>query len=341
MVAPLFDVRDVLVGHAGERSAQDVLGALKAWVGDGTVVFTHLDRVAGVPLLRGAALLQLQGGEVRARRMLGRFAGLASTGLAFQALQHAPAEVANLPAVNGDSPWAVARAAPRLVAGIVWPALGADLPGLHRRFEEHAWSGILSVGSVAAELWRDGRVVAARAGDATGPDALRALRRAAAEDAAAVELAPLDGRSAAALHGLAEGQRGEGMPAAGLVCERERTLYVVRGEAELAVAGGAGIGGTFTSADRLTTAPLRLPDEPAGWESHRYTLTLRGRDALNPMTDRWSGFDRLYGEAGRTLLEAVGRGDALDVVARATATEFDVLRKSVERWEAEGVVRRA
>jgi hypothetical protein len=341
MAAPLFDVREALVGQSGERSAQDVLGALRGWVGDGTIVFAHLDRSAGVPMLRGAALLLLQGGEVRGRRMVGRFAGLASTGLAFQAVQHAPADVANLPAVNGGSTWAVPRAAPRLTSSIGWPALGADLPGLHRRLEEHGWSGILSVGTDAAELWRDGRVVAARAGAATGPDALRALRRAAAEDAAAVELAPLDGRSAAALHGLAEGQRGEGMPAAGLVCERDRTLYVVRGEVELAVAGGAGGGGTFTSADRLATAPLRLPDEPAGWESHRYALTLRGRDALNPMTDRWSGFDRLYGEPGRTLLEAVGRGEALDVVARATATDFDALRKSVERWEAEGVVRRA
>jgi hypothetical protein len=340
VAAPLFDVRDVLAGHAGERSAQDVLGALKAWIGDGTVVFAHLERAAGVPMLRGAALLLLQGGEVRGRRMLGRFAGLASTGLAFQAVQHAPAEMANLPPVNGDSAWAIPRAAPRLTASIAWPALGADLPGLHRRLEEHGWSGLLSVGAGAAELWREGRVVAARAGAATGPDALRALRRAAAEDAAAVELAPLDGRTASALHGLAEGQRGEGMPAAGIVCERERTLYVVRGETELAVSGGAGIGGTFTSADRLATAPLRLPDEPAGWESHRYVLTLRGRDALNPMTDRWSGFDRLYGESGRTLLEAVGRGEALDVVARATATDFDVLRKAVERWESDGVVRR-
>ena len=122
MAAPLFDVRDVLVGHAGERSAQDVLGALKGWVGDGTVVFAHLERAAGVPLLRGAALLRLEGGEVRGRRMLGRFAGLASTGLEFQAVQHAPAEVANLPAVNGDSAWSVARAAPRLTASIVWPA---------------------------------------------------------------------------------------------------------------------------------------------------------------------------------------------------------------------------
>ena len=125
------------------------------------------------------------------------------------------------------------------------------------------------------------------------------------------------------------------MPAAGLVCERERTLFIVRGEADL-----AGIGGTFTSADRLATTPLRLPDEPAGWESHRYVLTLRGRDALNPMTDRWSVFDGAYGEAGRRLLESVGGGEALDVVARANDTDFDALRQAVERWEADGVVRR-
>jgi len=341
VAAPLFDVRDALVGHAGERSAQDVLGALKGWVGDGTVVFGHVEHLGGVPLLRGAALLQLQGGEVRGRRMLGRFAGLASSGLAFQAVQHGPSDVATVPAAHAASAWSLARATPRLVAGVRWPARGADLPGLHQRLEAHAWSGLLSVGEGAAELWRDGRVVAARAGTASGAEAMRALRRASAEEGASVALAPLDGRTAAALHGLAEGQRHEGPPALGLVCERERTLFVVRGEADLAVAGGAGLGGAFASADRLATTPLRLPDEPAGWESHRYTLTLRGRDALNPMTDRWSAFDRAYGEAGRRLLEAVGGGDALDVVARASDTDFDALRQAVERWESDGVVRRA
>lgn len=344
MAAPLFDVRDALAGHIGERSAQDVLAALKGWLRDGTVVFAHLDRVGGIPLLRGAALLLLTDGEVKGRRMLGRFAGLASTHLTFHAVQHPPAEVPTLPAVVAAgataSGWPIAHAAPRLVPAATWPAPAVDLAGLHRRLEAVTWSGLVRVGDAAAELWREGRVVAARADKATGPDALRGLRRAAAEEDAALELAPLDARSAAALHGLAELQRAEGMPTAGLQCEAGRTLFVGRGEPELVVAGGCGLAGTFTSPDRLATPPLRLPDEPAGWESHRYTLTLRGRDALNPMTDRWSSFHARYGERGRQLLEAVAGGEPLDKVARMTDTDFSDVRKAVEVWEADGVVRR-
>jgi len=348
MAAPLFDVREALAGQTGERSAQDVLSALKGWLHDGTVVFAHLERPGGVPVLRGAALLLLRDGEVTTRRMLGRFAGLAGTHLAFQAVQHAPAEAPTLPPVaaagggtsgGAAAGWAVARAAPRLVAGAGWPAPGVELGGLHRRLEAVAWSGIVRVGD-ATELWREGRVVAAHAGKAEGPEALRALRRAAAEEDAALELAPLDARTAGALQGLAELQRGEGMPTAGLVCEAERTLFVHRGDIELAVAGGSGMSGTFTSADRLATPPLRLPDEPAGWESHRFTLTLRGRDALNPMTDRWSAFESRHGDRGRQLLEAVAGGEPLDTVARAIGSDFNEVRKLVEGWEADGVVRR-
>jgi len=339
MPAPLFDVRDALVGEIGERSAQDVLTALKGWLRDGTVVFAHLERAAGVPLLRGAALLLLVDGEVNARRMLGRFAGLASTHLAFQALQHPPAEVSTLPSVDDAAAWAVVRAAPRLVAGRGWPAIGTDLGGLHRRLEHAGWSGIERIGDGAA-LWHDGRLVAARVGKAADVEAVRALRRAAAEESAEIALDPLDGRSAAALHGLAELQRGEGMPSAGLVAEAQRTVFVSRGEPDLAVAGGCGASGTFVATDRLASAPIRLPDEPAGWESYRYALTLRGRDALNPMTDLWWRFESQYGPGGRALLEAVGKGDPLDQVARATGTEFDEVRKVVERWEGDGVVRR-
>lgn len=344
MAAPLFDVRDALLGHAGERSAQDVLTALKGWLRDGTVAFVHLEHAGGVPQLRGAALLLLQDGDVKARRMLGRFAGLASTHLAFQAVQHAPTDVPTLPAAaphGAAGGWNVLRSAPRLVAGTVWPAAASDLGGLHRRLEAVAWSGVVRIDEEAAELWRDGRVVAARAGKASGPDALRGLRRAAAEEAATIELLPLDPRTAAALHGLAELQRAEGLPAGGIVCEAERCAYVGRGEAEFAVAGASGANGAFAPADRLATPPLRLPDEPAGWESYRYALTLRGRDALNPMTDRWSTFDAKYGDRGRRLLEAVGGGEPLDHVARATGTDFADVRKSVEAWEADGVVRRA
>jgi len=58
------------------------------------------------------------------------------------------------------------------------------------------------------------------------------------------------------------------------------------------------------------------------------------------MTDLWWRFEAQYGTRGRTLLEAVGKGDPLDQVARGTGTDFDEVRKAVEKWEGDGVVRR-
>jgi hypothetical protein len=327
-----------LAGTTGLRSAQELLAPLKAYLGTGTIIFAHLSHDAGIPSLRGATLLAVVAGEVKARRMLGRFDGLASTGITFAAHAHHANELPHLPAAS-ETGWGVLRAAPQIVPASHWPAIAADLPTLHRRLEALGWSGLLAVGEGGA-LWREGRVVAAHADGAVGAEALRALRRAANEEAALLELHPLDPRTASSLHGVAERQRDSNKQAGSVHCDPDRTLYLGRNSAEFVVAGGSGFKGSFSAADRLASEPLHLPDEPIGWEGNRYAITLRGRDALNPMTDRHTSFLQRFGERGRTLLEAVGSGEALDKVGRAAGVEFPELRKLVEMWEGDGVVRR-
>lgn len=326
------------MGHTGEHSAQEMLATLKSWLQDGTILFTHVNAAHGVPSVRGAALLAIAGGEVKGRRMLGRFDGLASSGLNFTVLEHPASDLPHLQPVS-SSGWGVLRSAPQLCEPARWPAIASDLPTLHRRLETLNWSGLVRLAG-AGELWREGRVVAAHAEDASGAEALRALRRAAAEEDAVIELHPLDPRTASSLHGVAERQRDSGKHAGAVHCDPEHSTFMGRSHAEFVVIGGSGFKGTFSAADRLITEPLRLPDEPIGWESNRYALTLRGRDALNPMTDRWAAFISRFGERGRELLEVVGSGDALDKVGRARGVEFAELRALVEAWEGDGVVRR-
>jgi hypothetical protein len=339
--SPLFDVRVALRGRAGERSGQDLLVALKAWLPNGTVVFTQSDERGGVRLLRGAALLLLENGEVRVRRMLGRFSGLATTHLGVLAVEHPPTDLPTLPGLGGS--WAVTRATPALPDELRMAAAGVDLSRLHKSLEAMAWSGLLRVGEDAAELWREGAVVAARAGKEQGPDALPGLRRAAADTGATLLLQPLDGRTSAALLGLSDGASSEAGPHAALACEAERTLHLSRGERDFAVAGGSGVQGVFRASERAAGAPLQppAPEAEAALLGQRFALTLRGRDALNPMTDRWSAFHAVFGDAGVRVLEAVGAGDALDLVARTFELDHSQLGGWVEAWLRDGLVRRA
>ncbi|WP_245557648.1 hypothetical protein [Deinococcus peraridilitoris] len=60
-------------------------------------------------------------------------------------------------------------------------------------------------------------------------------------------------------------------------------------------------------------APLRpqtliLPKSLAGWAHHNYALTLRGRDALNPITPTHLHFRQQYGVGGTSLMKALSEG---------------------------------
>lgn len=90
-----------------------------------------------------------------------------------------------------------------------------------------------------------------------------------------------------------------------------------------------------------TDAPsLALPNEPAGWEERRYALTLRGRDALNPMTELSMRFRGEFGRTGQRTLEQFRRVPGTEAAAEALSLEPSELKSYVERLEAEGYIRR-
>ena len=95
--------------------------------------------------------------------------------------------------------------------------------------------------------------------------------------------------------------------------------------------------GLFAACQRVPT--LTLPGEPSGWEGRRYGLTLRGRDALNPMTELSMRFQGEFGRSGRRALEQFRRDLSVEVAAGALGLEVAELGGLVERLEAEGFVR--
>ncbi|MDZ7705697.1 MAG: hypothetical protein U5L04_14585 [Trueperaceae bacterium] len=85
---------------------------------------------------------------------------------------------------------------------------------------------------------------------------------------------------------------------------------------------------------------LTLPDEPPGWEAQRYRLTLRGKDALNPMMELSQEFTDRYGSEGTKILRTLGQQLSAEEVAFRLELSFSSLRTWLDRLEGEGLIRK-
>jgi hypothetical protein len=351
---------DGLIGSTGSLSGHAVLGAVRGWLESGTLALAQGQDVGGVRVLRGVALMALAERDVTARHMLGRFAGLAGTNLDLHAVMHAPSALPRLPSVAPTSDLGAARALPRFVAGVRLLPGVSDVKPLLDTLGNGGWHGALlgrsDLGSAMA-LLLDGRVVAANGRRAGAPlerqDALRLLQRMAHEDAPdALQMVPLEPRSAAAVAGYALGRvhRGDATQHTGIVAGTSGFTFVHRGEPYLELLGTAhdldledaeagDAPRRYAALDEPAAPAVPLPAEPPGWEAQSFVLTLRGRDALNPMTELWMRFRSTYGAPGQRLLEVLSDGATLEAVASALDTPLEELRPWLQRLESEGLVR--
>jgi len=90
---------------------------------------------------------------------------------------------------------------------------------------------------------------------------------------------------------------------------------------------------------QLTPPPLTFPKEPPGWEDRRYALTLRGKDALNPMTELNMEFREHHGDVGQRVLDVLGRGLTLQDSADRLTLDLGELKPWLERLEGAGLIR--
>ncbi|CAN5698424.1 hypothetical protein BH23DEI1_BH23DEI1_18100 [soil metagenome] len=339
-----------LLGTTGRLSGQQVLGFVKGWMRDGTIVLAQRDDVGGVPIVRGAAIMLVADGEVAARHMLGRFAGLAATGLSVHAHPHESTATPQLAAFSADAALSALRALPLVTAPQALVPGATELKTLLPKLRSAHWSGAL-VGehetTSALTVLVEGRVAVARANRSGATleriDALRVLQRIAFEtEGSFLTLVPLEGRTANALAGFILGvlHDGESDVHTGIRTDEHGYTYALRGETYLTVTGGvAGTAERYAALEDGAIPDLHLPDEPPGWETQRYVLTLRGRDALNPMTERWMRFRSAYGVPGQRLLEVLADGATLEHASSAIDTDLEELRPWLKRLEEEGLVR--
>jgi hypothetical protein len=247
------------------------------------------------------------------------------------------------------------RALPALLEESLPDTSETDLRALFARLVRTRFSGALVLKHPTLQglfLFQTGVLGAAiaeaperiRQGSAALRSALQALQ---GDESGALTLHPLPGLLSSSLLGLALAdpraqQAEQSEPAAGI-----RTGVLVGEAGYTFLKGGAAYldlittpttpHGFFSACER--PASLTLPSEPPGWEERRYALTLRGRDALNPMTELAMHFKGEFGPTGQRALEQFRKVLDTEAAAEALGLELGELRSYVERLEAEGFIR--
>ncbi|WP_309572284.1 hypothetical protein [Deinococcus sp.] len=183
-----------------------------------------------------------------------------------------------------------------------------DLHAFLKYLHEHSWYGYLHamLGDQSAYvLLYEGRTVTAAAASATGEQALGELLN-LYEQGASLSAHPLPGNYAHVLSGI--GSRAWKFNLTedftGLHARPTGAIFYVRGEIVATMPATLPYEGAFPAPLRPQT--LILPRSLAGWAHHHYALTLRGKDALNAITDVHQVFRIQHGPGGLTFLKALG-----------------------------------
>jgi hypothetical protein len=90
----------------------------------------------------------------------------------------------------------------------------------------------------------------------------------------------------------------------------------------------------------LRPAHLTLPRVIGAWATERYGFTLRGRDAVNPITDHYNRARAAYGKPALEVLGQLGRGKTPLEVAQTLEKDIAGLEGMVETFVREGLLHR-
>jgi hypothetical protein len=302
----------------------------------------------------GALLLVLARGRIATEFGLSPLASLdqVCTHLCFRPLTAEGGALPQLPSRAPGSPVAALRALPDLAQETRLETGLFDFRALLARYQERGLSGALTVRAGEEEglvLLYKGQLQAAAYGRenrvASGAQALRSMYRQVLPDVPESRLGfhRLEPALVAALSGLAQERAlGAASPElgtfTGIEVGKRGYLFYASGRPYLLIEAQT-IGPPRLYQALVGGEPLALPDKPTGWEKRSYRLTLRGHDALNPMTDLYSTFTNRYGPAGVQLLRALHASAATGELALRLGVDEEELRALVERLESDGLIR--
>lgn len=331
-----------LWGNTGGLSGKELLEALQQLRCHGTLTLRRDN---------GTLIVLLGDGRVRASHRLGRFGDLEEEGFTFRFQRHAPSDLPLLGSAHPGSATAALRALPHFGGAQELPVGLVDLRDLLERLRGRAFTGSLTTsfegeralvlllrGRVGGALFERDSFVLERG------NALRALYRHCLDERAPLRLEALDGLLVRSLLGLALLQpAGATNPNtySGVHATEQGYTFYRNGEAYLHIAAeltGSSQRYAPLSDNTAFEEPL-LPDDPPGWEEQRFALTLRGRDALNPMTELAMQFGQKFGGSGRNVLDALGQGLTLEEAAARLKFDLQELKPWLQRLQDDGLIR--
>jgi hypothetical protein len=206
-----------------------------------------------------------------------------------------------------------------------------DLREFFTELSEKTWSGHLYAtvdGLRAHLLFYEGQAMAAVCRDEEGTAALSAFEK-MWEDGASLSGFRLEPEIAAALSGIRGIPRVE-TPATGF-----SGVWVQATQTDLWFEGKTIARMPLTSsalgiyAVALLGRSLTLTQPVAEWMRHHYTLTLRGRDGLSPITPLHTALKREVGTLGLSLMEQIRTGQSLMEFSQSRALSEHDLEKVV------------
>ncbi|MEX2541159.1 MAG: hypothetical protein WD314_05095 [Trueperaceae bacterium] len=347
-----------ILGNSGSMNPDGLLDLALRLSCSGTLVLHYR---------AGSRLLLLDSGRIKTSFDLGQPDAASRTGVDFHFEPHHANDLPQIASSFAGSAVGVLRAVPVLGPAQPLPPGIVDLRALVTNMRLERASGALTVqvdqetgpGQQAASdqktgfgretgiaLFHEGKIGAAYFEKSSHvwerSDALRAIFRYSLESGRApMLLHRLEPDLVRSLLGLAlERRMGSGDPSSftGISAGEGGYTFYCQGQAYLHVTAGLlGASGRF---GQLEAVPdLELPDDPPGWERRRFDLTLRGRDALNPMTELSMEFSSNYGQSGKRVLESVRHGLSIEDTAARLELDLQALKPWLERLEADGLIR--
>ncbi|MCA9838122.1 MAG: hypothetical protein KC422_14485 [Trueperaceae bacterium] len=296
--------------------------------------------------LDASALLLLHQGKVQKHYSFAKALDMDLRGLEFFYYQHPMNGHIEFPSRFPASINPLLRALPALPETYVRLAKGQDFSETLKLFVDESFSGYVRLEADLKQgvlLIKEGAISMAVVEHddqiQEDNDALRTLRSLPLESHSLMALRPLAPTILEGLLSLAAKNRSHGSHIFnGLECTEAGYAFfkdgrvILRTSAELM--GDAGYYPNLTSARTLA-----MPDEPPGWEQKAYLLTLRGRDALNAITDLAMQFQQSFGDEGKKVLSRVAKDKTPEVLANSLQLNLTDLKSWLDRLEREGLIR--
>ncbi len=313
--------------------------------------FSHTRDSGTLVLRRGPNSLYclFEDGRVRMQRETAPFGPPTEPVDAFTWYSHDRNDLPWLASTAPDSLVAGLRALPRLGNASVLRNVATDLPDTLKLLREEEFHGailqrngaesglaVLTAGAVrACAFERDGYVW-------QRVDALRALQRHSLEAGLpGLELIALDEATALSLAGLMLDRRARTDDVSafdGVASDDSGYVFHLDGRPYLHVRSQPLVAGVrYAQPNELPD--LHLPGGKPGWERETFDLTLRGRDALIPMTELAMEFEQQYGQQGRNLLSSLKKGMSPEDISAELQLDLADIREGLELLKEDGMIR--